>query len=162
MLWQWIKRTLGSKDYLQTSAWQGDRRATFQRDGYQCRKCQTTQDLSCDHIFPRSIYWWLEQRRLLMQCMCQFCNRRKATNIKDYRYWYYRVFLNHWLLFIVFTSWELFKLITVLFILLLIFTHSGETGQQFQVFTRGPIEFFNSLVLHLFVSFNALLDFLSL
>lgn len=47
-----------------------------------CRACGTTQDLTIDHIMPRSLGG--TNNRYNLQCLCRRCNIKKANRYKEY------------------------------------------------------------------------------
>lgn len=55
-----------------------DREAVFKRDGGQCRNCGTNNDLTIDHITPRSRGGGPDKANL--QVLCRSCNSSKNNN----------------------------------------------------------------------------------
>jgi len=53
------------------------------RDGHKCLKCGATENLTVDHIVPKSRGGTLERNNL--QTLCLPCNQEKADNTIDYR-----------------------------------------------------------------------------
>ena len=53
------------------------RNAIFKRDGYRCRRCGSYEQLSIDHIVPRSKGGTDDLRNL--QTLCHSCNARKGV-----------------------------------------------------------------------------------
>ncbi len=53
------------------------RESIFRRDGYRCKHCQTNDDLTIDHIVPRS-KGGLDHKSNL-QTLCRSCNSRKGA-----------------------------------------------------------------------------------
>lgn len=58
------------------------RRLTYQRDGYQCLKCGTYDNLSIDHIVPLSKGGL--KKRFNLQTLCNDCNNEKGDKIISY------------------------------------------------------------------------------
>jgi hypothetical protein len=55
----------------------GKRREVYERDGWACRHCGGTDDLTLDHVVPRSRGGGDEIENL--QTLCRPCNSRKGT-----------------------------------------------------------------------------------
>lgn len=55
------------------------RQLVYARDGYQCRHCRTSKDLSLDHIHPWSKGGSDEPDNL--QTLCRPCNSRKGARV---------------------------------------------------------------------------------
>lgn len=55
------------------------RRAVYERDGYQCLHCGTTENLSLDHIHPWSLGGSDDPENL--QTLCRPCNSRKGARV---------------------------------------------------------------------------------
>lgn len=88
-----------AKDYLQTPAWQADRKACFNLLGWKCLCCGSTEYLTCDHIYARSLWRWLQKVRRFHQPLCDTCNKRKGVKVIDYRPLRYRLFRPAWFYF---------------------------------------------------------------
>ncbi len=56
------------------------RAIVFERDGHLCQHCGTTERLSLDHIYPKSLGGSDEIDNL--QTLCVSCNSRKGTSIQ--------------------------------------------------------------------------------
>ncbi len=95
-----------SKDYLQTPAWQADRKACFALHGYRClvRRCKRT-DITCDHIYARKRYRWLQRVRRFHQPLCDYHNKKKGQAIIDYRPLRYRIFRPVWFYYYMVIRW---------------------------------------------------------
>lgn len=61
----------------------GKREAVYKRDGYRCLKCGCTENLTLDHVLPRSKGGSNEIENL--QTLCKPCNEDKADTYIDYR-----------------------------------------------------------------------------
>jgi hypothetical protein len=59
---------------------EGVRSAIYERDGYQCQACGSTDDLTLDHIYPRSRAGSDGSRNL--QTLCGPCNSRKGARLE--------------------------------------------------------------------------------
>jgi 5-methylcytosine-specific restriction endonuclease McrA len=59
------------------------RNYVFNRDGNACLKCETKENLTLDHILPKSKMGSNHQNNL--QTMCKTCNNQKADTYADYR-----------------------------------------------------------------------------
>ena len=59
------------------------RRKVFKRDGWACLKCGTKENLSIDHIKPKSLGGNNYQNNL--QTLCRDCNSEKGDNVINYR-----------------------------------------------------------------------------
>ena len=55
----------------------------YQRDGWECLKCGSTEGLTVDHIVPKVLGGHASRTNL--QTLCFKCNREKGTNIVSYR-----------------------------------------------------------------------------
>lgn len=55
----------------------------FRRDGYKCLKCDTTDNLTIDHINP--IIRGGDNILSNLQTLCKSCNSAKGATYKDYR-----------------------------------------------------------------------------
>ena len=53
--------------------------AVWKRDGFECKKCFATENLSVDHIHPESLGGDLSMDNL--QTLCRLCNSRKSNKI---------------------------------------------------------------------------------
>jgi HNH endonuclease len=51
----------------------------FERDGYRCVQCGATEDLTIDHIYPRSLGGGHTEDNL--QTLCRPCNCRKGARV---------------------------------------------------------------------------------
>jgi|JI9StandDraft_1071089.scaffolds.fasta_scaffold550265_2 hypothetical protein len=51
----------------------------FERDGWACISCDTTDDLTLDHIYPWSLGGSDDQENL--QTLCRSCNSRKGASV---------------------------------------------------------------------------------
>ncbi|AUW40053.1 HNH endonuclease [Serratia liquefaciens] len=51
----------------------------FKRDGFQCKRCNTHDDLTIDHIHPVSKGGSSEDNNL--QTLCMACNREKGASV---------------------------------------------------------------------------------
>lgn len=61
---------------------QGKRKACYRRDGHRCVKCGSPDNLTCDHIIPRSLGGKNHLRNL--QTMCKSCNEMKGATMANY------------------------------------------------------------------------------
>ena len=63
---------------LSARRYSGDpyRNTILKRDGYKCRRCGSPEQLSVDHIIPKSRGGTDDQRNL--QTLCHSCNSRKG------------------------------------------------------------------------------------
>lgn len=72
--------------FYQTSEWLKLRKKVLLKYGYLCMKCQATEYIHVDHIYPRSLYPHLELEFNNMQVLCRSCNCSKSNRkIIDYR-----------------------------------------------------------------------------
>lgn len=64
---------------LSARRYSGDpyRNTIFKRDGYKCRRCGSPEQLSVDHIIPKSKGGTDDQHNL--QTLCHSCNSRKGV-----------------------------------------------------------------------------------
>lgn len=62
----------------------GDRAWTYDRDGHQCLKCESTDDLTVDHVLPRALGG--ADHRSNYQTLCTACNSSKGATYADYRH----------------------------------------------------------------------------
>lgn len=60
-----------------------DREAIFERDGWTCQRCGSTEYLTLDHVIPLSRGGRHDPDNLC--CLCWSCNVRKGTSTTDYR-----------------------------------------------------------------------------
>lgn len=51
----------------------------YERDGYTCVLCGSTEDLTLDHIFPYSLGGLDEPNNL--RTLCRSCNSRKGARV---------------------------------------------------------------------------------
>lgn len=51
----------------------------FERDGYRCAQCGTAEDLTIDHIYPKSLGGADTEDNL--QTLCRSCNSRKGARV---------------------------------------------------------------------------------
>lgn len=58
-------------------------RRVFRRDGDRCLKCGSEDDLTLDHVLPRSKGGSNSEKNL--QTLCGRCNREKGATFVDYR-----------------------------------------------------------------------------
>lgn len=58
------------------------RKNTYIRDNYKCCRCGTTENLTTDHIVPKSIGG--KDYLINLQTMCKECNELKGMDIKVY------------------------------------------------------------------------------
>ncbi|OJK06527.1 hypothetical protein BRY75_14200 [Acinetobacter baumannii] len=56
------------------------RQSVFERDNFTCLYCESTSDLTIDHIVPVSRGGGDEVENL--QTLCRVCNARKGTNLE--------------------------------------------------------------------------------
>ncbi|MDC5271856.1 HNH endonuclease [Acinetobacter baumannii] len=56
------------------------RQSVFERDNFTCLYCESTSDLTIDHIVPVSCGGGDEVENL--QTLCRVCNARKGTNLE--------------------------------------------------------------------------------
>jgi 5-methylcytosine-specific restriction endonuclease McrA len=58
------------------TSWRALRKKVMRRDGYRCVRCGATEDLTLDHVIPRSKLGpdGLEN----LQTLCRSCNEAKA------------------------------------------------------------------------------------
>lgn len=59
------------------------RKAVYKRDNYTCQSCGAKEDITIDHIVPRSKGGSNDVNNL--QTLCESCNLRKKTQFIDYR-----------------------------------------------------------------------------
>lgn len=57
----------------------GVRWRVYERDGYRCQECGTTEDLTLDHKHPRSLGGTHTEDNL--QTLCRGCNSRKGAQV---------------------------------------------------------------------------------
>ncbi len=93
-------------DYLQTPEWQADRKACFSLHGYKClvRGCKN-KDITCDHIYARKLFRWLQKVRKFHQPLCDYHNKKKGQKIIDYRPLRYRLFRPLWFVYYWLIKW---------------------------------------------------------
>lgn len=73
-------RSQRSNSYHITDA---DRAWTYKRDGHQCLVCESTENLSVDHVLPRALGG--PDHRSNYQTLCAPCNASKGATYADYR-----------------------------------------------------------------------------
>lgn len=58
------------------------RRNCYERDGWKCVKCGSTENLTLDHVIPRVLGGkdWLKN----LQTLCKPCNQAKGPKIAQY------------------------------------------------------------------------------
>lgn len=60
----------------------GSRRTVYARDGYKCVKCGSTENLTLDHIVPKSLGGI--GKVINLQTLCKNCNEVKSSRIECY------------------------------------------------------------------------------
>lgn len=70
-----VETTLGSRRHIPTAL----RAAIYDRDGHQCVECESTDDLSLDHIWP----WSKGGQDTFdnLRTLCRPCNSRKGARV---------------------------------------------------------------------------------
>lgn len=58
------------------------RRACFKRDKWRCTKCGSFENLTVDHVVPKSLGGKDFLKNL--QTLCASCNQQKANTVKQY------------------------------------------------------------------------------
>lgn len=61
-------------------SWAALRELIFERDRYRCRHCGTSNDLSLDHVYPKSKGGTDDPENL--QTLCRPCNSRKGARVE--------------------------------------------------------------------------------
>jgi 5-methylcytosine-specific restriction endonuclease McrA len=69
--------------YVTRSIRQPIRGHVFARDGFACRRCGATEDLTIDHVIPRVAGG--TNHFLNVQTLCDACNRTKGNAIPEGR-----------------------------------------------------------------------------
>ncbi len=66
-------------DFIKVSIPHSLKWEVWERDGFKCENCNTTKNLSVDHITPESFGGKLELKNL--QTLCRSCNSKKSNKI---------------------------------------------------------------------------------
>ncbi len=77
---RWLTWENEKKNKKKTIA-NGLRKKVFERDMYRCVKCNSHQDLCCDHIYPESKGGETVFENL--QTLCRSCNSKKGTKVEE-------------------------------------------------------------------------------
>ena len=56
------------------------KKTVFNRDGHECLKCGTKQNLTIDHIVPQSLGG--HTRAINLQTLCEGCNMKKGASVE--------------------------------------------------------------------------------
>lgn len=57
--------------------------SVFRRDGFICKACKKTGDLTVDHIIPESLGGLTSEENL--QTLCRSCNSIKGTKLEEHK-----------------------------------------------------------------------------
>lgn len=63
------------------SNWKLKRQFVGERDGFVCRHCGTTENLTLDHVIPKA--WSGSNSVWNLQLLCATCNNEKADTLPD-------------------------------------------------------------------------------
>lgn len=81
----WCKEKNKQKNLIYSKEWKLLRRVIIDKYGAQCMKCGAVDNITIDHIKPKSQYPELALDINNLQVLCWGCNKEKGREFFDYR-----------------------------------------------------------------------------